>query len=153
MSVSREVEIELGIILPDLYKNILDNPPLSKYEDSSIYYLITDPQRLIEMNKAYKMNPEDLSDIDDGRFFGRLKRILFQGSKKRILAQRKKHYKDWVETKKFVIGNDGGEEIFYIYLNKPKCPVYVHEIETGNSFYRFDLISRYINDIDALDEL
>jgi hypothetical protein len=153
VSASREVERELGIILPDLYKNILDNPPFSRYEESSIYYLITDPQRLIEINKAYKMNPDDLSDIDDGRFFGRLKRVLFQGSKKRILAQRKKHYKDWVETKKFVIGNDGGEEIFYIYLDKPKCPVYVHEIETGNSFYRFDLISRYINDIDALEEL
>lgn len=153
MSASKEVESELGIILPDLYKNILDNPPILKHENSSIYYLTTDPKRLVENNKAYKMNPEDLSDIDNGRFFGRLKRILFQGSKKRILAQRKKHYKDWVEAKKFVIGNDGGEEIFYIYLNKPTCPVYVHEIETGTSYYEFDLISRYMNDIDALDEL
>lgn len=153
MSASKEIESELGITLPDLYKNILDNPPFSKYEDSSIYYLITDPQRLIEINKAYKMKPDDLSDIDDGGFFGRLKRILFHGSKKRIVAQRKKHYKEWVEPKKFVIGNDGGEEIFYIYLDKPKCPVFVYELETGNSFYKFDLISKYINDIDALDEL
>ena len=153
MSASREVERELGIILPDLYKNILDNPPFSKDGDSSIYYLTTDPQRLVEINKAYKMNPDDLSDLDDGRLVSRLKRIFFHGSKKRIMAQRKKHYKDWVETKKFVIGNDGGEEIFFIYLNKPKCPVFVYEIETGNSFYKFDLISRYINDIDALDEL
>lgn len=152
MSASEEIESELGITLPDLYKNILDNSPFSKGEDSSFYYLITDPQRLIELNKAYKIKPDDLSDIDDGSFLGRLKRILLHGSKKRIVAQRKKHYKVWVEPKKFVIGGDGGEEIFFIYLDKPKCPVYAYELETGNSLYRFDLMSKYINDIDALDE-
>lgn len=153
MSASKEIENELGITLPDLYKNILDNPPFSKYEDSSIYYLITDPQRLIELNKGYKINPDDLSDIDDGSLFGRLKRIMLHGSKKRIVAQRKKHHKEWVEPQKFVIGDDGGEELFYIYLNKPKCPVYAYELETGNSFYRFDLMSQYVNDIDALEEI
>jgi hypothetical protein len=151
-STSTVIERELGIILPDLYKNILDNPPSEKYNDSSIYYLITDPQRLIELNNAYKIKPDDLSDIDDGSFFGRLKRIVFYGSKKRIVAQRKKHHKAWVEPKKFVIGSDGGEELFFIYLDKPKCPVYVVELETGNSAYRFDLLSKYINDIDALED-
>lgn len=107
----------------------------------------------IELNNAYQINPDDLSDIDDGSFFGRLKRIVFYGSKKRIVAQRKRHHREWVEPKKFVIGDDGGEEIFYIYLNKPQCPVYAYELETGNSFYRFDLISKYTNDIDALEEM
>jgi hypothetical protein len=152
-STSTVIESELGIILPDLYKNILDNPHSPKNADSSIYYLTTDSQRLIELNKAYKIQPDDLSDIDDGSFFGRLKRIMVHGSKKRIIAQRERHHREWVEPKKFVIGDDGGEEIFYIYLNKPQCPVYVYEPETGNSFYRFDLMSRYVNDIDALEDL
>jgi hypothetical protein len=152
-SPSTVIESELGILLPDLYKNILDNPHSQKNADSSIYYLTTDPQQLIELNKAYKMKADDLSDIDDGSFFGRLKRIMLHGSKKRIVAQRKKHYREWVEPQKFVIGDDGGEELFYIYLNKPKCPVYAYELETGNSFYRFDLMSQYVNDIDALEEV
>ena len=150
---STKIESELGIILPALYKNILDNPPSEKYDDSSFYYLITAPQQLIELNKAYKIMPDDLSDIDDGSFFGRFKRIMLHGSKKRIVAQRKKQHKEWVEPKKFVIGGDGGEEIFFIYLNKPKCPVYVYELETGNSFYKFDLMTRYINDIDELEDI
>jgi len=152
-SPSTIIEIELGITLPELYKNILDNPLSSNDEDSSLYYLITDPQRLIELNKAYKIQPDDLSDIDDGSFFGRLKRIMLHGSKKRIVSQRKKHHQEWVAPQKFVIGGDGGEELFYIYLNKPKCPVYVYELETGNSAYRFDLMSQYVNDIDALEEI
>ncbi|APG27066.1 hypothetical protein A7E78_03985 [Syntrophotalea acetylenivorans] len=151
-STSTVIESELGIILPDLYKNILDNPHFSKNEDSSLYYLITDPQCLIELNNAYKIKPDDLSDIDDGSLFGRLKRVLLHGSKKRIVAQRKKHHKEWVEPKKFVIGSDGGEELFFIYLDKPKCPVYVYELETGNSAYGFDLMSKYINDIDVLED-
>lgn len=151
-STSTVIESELGIILPDLYKNILDNPHFSKNEDSSLYYLITDPQCLIELNNAYKIKPDDLSDIDDGSFFGRLRRVLLHGSKKRIVAQRKKHHKEWVEPEKFVIGSDGGEELFFIYLDKPKCPVYVYELETGNSVYRFDLMSKYINDIDVLED-
>ncbi len=152
-STSTVIERELGITLPDLYKNILDNPLWSKGGDSSIYYLITDPQQLIELNNAYKIEADDLSDIDDGSFFGRLKRIMMYGSKKRIIAQRIKHHREWVEPQKFVIGGDGGEELFFIYLNKPECPVYAYELETGNSFYRFDLMSQYVNDIDALEEL
>lgn len=55
MSASEVIENALGILLPDLYKNILDNPHSPKDAESSIYYLTTDPQQLIELRIPVKV--------------------------------------------------------------------------------------------------
>jgi hypothetical protein len=66
MSTSREIENTLGIILPNVYKKLLDSFPYLKNKEHFYYYFLIDPKQLIDDNRAYKIIIDDLSEIDDG---------------------------------------------------------------------------------------
>lgn len=152
MSASREIENNLGIALPEKYKSYLDSPPDIQNEYIYQFYFLIDPKQIIEDNRAYKMDIYDLSDIDNGTFLGSLKRFLFYGTKDKIIKHRKKHVKEWVEPGKFVIGSDGGEEMFFIYLNNPECPVFVYELETKESYKKYNSITEYFEYLKTITE-
>ncbi len=152
MSTSGEIENALGIILPDAYKKLLDSPPYLKNKEYFNFYFLTDVEQLIHDNRAYKMIPDDLSEIDDGSLLGGLKRVMLYGSKRKIIEHRLNYIKEWADQKKFVIGNDGGEEIYFIYLDKPECPVLVYEIETKKSYQKCMSITEYIVYLNSTDE-
>lgn len=64
---------------------------------------------------------------------GALKFFLLYGSGKRLVEHRRKWHKAWVQGKRFVIGNDLGEEQYFIVLSDPTCTVHRYELETQRS--------------------
>ncbi len=97
MLASEQVEKALGINLPRWYSYLINNPP--ELEEGSMLelYLQTDPEWLIENNRGYVSNINDITDLDDGTLIGNMKRFLLYGSKSRIIRHRKKYYDNWVE--------------------------------------------------------
>ncbi|MCG8029503.1 MAG: hypothetical protein N0E40_16275 [Candidatus Thiodiazotropha taylori] len=81
MQSSEQIEESLGINLPAWYSELINNP--SEYNIGVMLelYLRTDPEWLIENNKIYVANVNDISDIDNGTLIGSIKRLLQYGSK------------------------------------------------------------------------
>ncbi len=105
-------------------------PPLSKDEDVFSDYFIIDPKVLIENNCSFEMTAEEAANIEDEGFLGNIKRFLLYGAKNKIIERRKAYHKEWAGQSRFIIGNDGGEEYYYICINNLSCQVFTYELET-----------------------
>ena len=149
-STSNMVERSLNLTLPGIYSDLIDNPPPFASGQGLGCYLWILSEALIEENYGYKMDPNDLSDIDDGSIWGGLKRILFYGSKAKIIDHRRKYLQDWVAPKRFMIGSDGGEETFFIHLDDSDCEVWAFDLETGKTSKRFNSIDNYVKYVETI---
>ncbi|MCG7906851.1 MAG: hypothetical protein JBO36_18470 [Candidatus Thiodiazotropha taylori] len=105
---SEQIEESLGINLPAWYSELINNPSEYKTGGMLELYLRMDPVWLIENNKIYIANVNDISDIDNGTLIGSIKRLLLYGSKQRIIKYRKLYFGKWVKSERFIIGSDGG---------------------------------------------
>lgn len=144
------VERALGIRLPNIYRNLIDSPPSFLKTQELECYLWVSPETLVNENRAFVLDPADLSDIDDGSLVGGLKRRLFYGSKARIINHRRKYIEQWVESHRFQIGSDGGEETFFICLQDPGCAVWVFDLETRRVARRFESLASYVEHVKSV---
>ncbi|MBW9271753.1 MAG: hypothetical protein K1566_19100 [Candidatus Thiodiazotropha sp. (ex. Lucinisca nassula)] len=145
MQSSEQIEESLGINLPAWYSELINNP--SEYNIGGMLelYLRTDPEWLIENNKIYVANVNDISDIDNGTLIGSIKRLLQYGSKQRIIKHRKLYFDKWVKSERFMIGSDGGEEDYFIKLSDIDPLIYVLDLEAHESKLKFKSINEYID--------
>jgi hypothetical protein len=150
--VSEQIEDALGIKLPIWYSELINKP--SEFESNSTLelYLRASPNWLIENNKGYIVNINDISDLDDGSLFGSIRRYLLYGSKEKIIKHRKKYYDNWVKDKRFIIGSDGGEEDYFIKLTDTDSLVYVFDLETHKSKLKFKSINEYLEHARSVEE-
>ena len=151
-STSEIVEHSLGITLPVIYRNLIDSPPNFTREPGINCYLWISPETLLIENRAYIMDPDDLSDIDDGSFLGGVKRRLLYGPKTKITNHRRRYLERWVKPKRFQIGSDGGEETFFISLEDPACAVWAFDLETGNISQRFESLASYVEFVESIED-
>mgnify|MGYP000244384971 CR=1 FL=1 len=144
MKNSEVIENKLGIKLPHKYATLINDPV--KFDDKYAfeYFFEIETESLISENEGYIMDPDNISNIDDGTFLGGIKRFFIHGSKKKLIATRHKWIKDWIEPKRFIIGSDGGESVFFIHLNDDNCSVYTFDLETQKSDKEFDSLDLYI---------
>ncbi len=152
MPVSEEIEQNLSIKLPQNYKELVDEPPELKDEIYFDYCFYVDSKILIEENRGYTMDRDSISDLDDGTFWGGIKRYFMYGSKTKLLKARKDWFESWINTKRFIIGGDGGEETYFIHLDDVDCAVYSFDLETQKSSKKFDSLEKYIEDINENHE-
>jgi hypothetical protein len=134
MSPSEVAELErnLGIVLPQAYRHALQDNELSgDWTDHPEF--ITDPTTLAQDNRYFRMTPEDLSELRKPGLLGAIRFLLFYGSGKRLLESRRKWFDTWVTGGRFIIGNDLGEEQYYIVLSEASPKVYRYELETKRS--------------------
>ncbi len=152
MDTSTRIEEALKISLPKKYARILDDPNSSKLHERFESYIDVDADSLIESNKGFILDPNSISDLEDGTFWGKLKRFLLYGSKEKILRHRKKWFKEWIELKHFDIGGDGGEGMYFIKLDDSECNVYRQDLETKKIRRKPYGLSKYIEYLDGLNE-
>jgi len=150
MDVSKKVENALKISLPEKFSQIIDDPNSRKLHDRFSSYIDVDAESLIESNKGYLINPNSISDLENGTLWGKVKRFLLYGSKRRILKDREKWFKEWIEPKHFEIGGDGGEGIYFIKLNDPDCTVYRLDLETQKISKKPYGLSKYMEYLSSL---
>ena len=124
-----KIEESVGVRLPEPYRVALLSPGLSGSDDDHPEFS-TNLQFLITENKHFKFNPDDLSDVRVPGFLGAIKFYLLYGSGKRLLNHRRKWHQMWAKEKRFVIGNDQSEEMYYIVLSEPAPSIYCYELET-----------------------
>jgi hypothetical protein len=150
-SNSQEVQQALRLTLPDAYCTLLDCPPAFISDEGLSCYLWSH-STVVRENRAYVLNPEDISDIEGSTLVSKLKRLLVHGSKAKIVAYRKKYRQRWVEPRRFMIGNDGGEDIFFIQLDDPNCAVWAYDLETGHVALRFQTIAAYQGYVESIED-
>ncbi len=123
------IESAVGVSLPEPYRLALTTHELSgEWEDHPEF--ITDAATLVAQNRHFKMNAEDLSEYRSVGMLGAIKFFLIYGSGKRLLATRRQWFKKWVAGRRFIIGNDLGEEQYYIVLTETEPRVYCYELES-----------------------
>jgi hypothetical protein len=126
------LERALGFALPPGYCEALSEHGLSgDWTDHPEF--ITDVDALLAENKHFKMIPEDLSDIRSPGLMGSLKFWLIYGSGRRLVEFRRKLHKTWVQGRRFIVGNDLGEEQYFIVLDDPDLKVHRYELESRHS--------------------
>ncbi len=126
------LERTLGFTLPAAYCTALSEHGLpGEWTDHPEF--ITDVDALLAENKHFKLNPEDLSDVRNPGIIGALKFWLLYGSGRRLIESRRKQHKTWSQGRRFIIGNDLGEEQYFIVLDDPKLKVYRYELESQRS--------------------
>jgi len=126
------VESTIGVRLPEAYRLALQTHGLTGAEDDHPEFS-TDPQFLIQENKHFTTDPEDLSEQRAPGVVGAIKFFLLYGSAKRLLESRRRWYKKWAKGQRFVIGCDLGEERYFIVLSEQSPKVYCYELETQRS--------------------
>ncbi len=126
------IETSVGVRLPESYRVALSNHGLVGADDDHPEF-ITDQQYLITENKHFKSNPEDISDVRAPGLFGAIKFYLLYGSGKRLKEHRRNWHKKWAIGQRFIIGNDLGEEMYYITLSESTPSVYCYDLETHRS--------------------
>ena len=126
------LEHTLGFTLPAGYCRALCEHGLpGEWTDHPEF--ITDGDALLAENKHFKLNPEDLSDIRRPGIVGAVKFWLLYGSSRRLIDVRRKLHKTWTQGRRFIIGNDLGEEQYFIVLDDPSLKVYRYELESQRS--------------------
>ena len=71
-----------------------EEPPSFVKDPGRDCFRYVNSDTLIEDNRAYLMDPNDISDIDDGSFISGLKRLLLYGTKKKVRSLRQQHISD-----------------------------------------------------------
>ena len=121
-----KIELELKTKLPDSYKKVVLSFPFGKDSFGYTCMLANDANAIVEMNKA----PGFHSIIH-------MKNIPEHPCKEESL---------------FWIGNDGGEEQYYLDISQKAGAVYKLDLETGKfTEYAHDLHS-YIERIQGIDQ-
>lgn len=152
MDTSKKIEKSLKISLPEKYARILDNPNSGRLHERFDSYLDVEANSLIESNSGFIIDPNSISDLDDGTFWGGLKRFFLYGSKRKILKNRKKWFKEWIVPKHFDIGGDGGEGMYFIKLDDPECNVYRLDLETNKIRKKPYGLNKYIEYLNSLND-
>lgn len=150
MDTSTRIEEALKISLPKKYARILDDLNAGKLHEKFDSFINVDAESLIESNRGFILDPNSISDLEDGSFWGKVKRFLLYGSKEKILRHRKKWFKEWVEPKHFDIGGDGGEGMYFIKLDDSECNVYRLDLETNKIRKKPYGLNKYIEYLDSL---
>jgi SMI1 / KNR4 family (SUKH-1) len=127
-----EIESALGVTLPQRYRTALQNHGLSA-DWTEHPEFITDKATLAQENRHFRMNPEDLSEVRAPGVLGSIKFYLLYGSGKRLLDSRRKWFATWAKGGRFVIGNDLGEEQYYIKLSEASPTVHCYQLENKRS--------------------
>jgi hypothetical protein len=126
------LEQELGVKLPQRYQDVLENHGLSG-EWTEHPELFTDVTVLRQENRHFLQKSDDLSDVKQPGLLGAIKFFLLYGSGKRLVDYRRKVQKKWVQGKRFVVGNDLGEEQYFIVLDDPEIKVHRFDLELQRS--------------------
>ena len=142
---STQIESKLGIFLPKQYKELIDNPPQISSDN---FYC---PERVIESNSAYSWNLEDPLLFKEDNIFKKITRRLLEGTPSEILERKKEWVSLWVDTKRFVIGSDGGEEEYYIYLDDERCKVFGHDIEMNKHVIKYSSLEKFVKEFEAIE--
>ena len=99
----RRIEKELSVNLPEDYQQLLINYPFAEDSFATTCMVIRDAEALIDVNRSHTTH--FLIHHREGR---------------------------WVPQKNhFMIGNDGGEEQYYLDLDDSECTVFRFDLETG----------------------
>ena len=126
------LEQSLAITLPQAYRQSLQHHELvGDWTDHPEF--ITDRATLAAENKHFATKPEDLSDVRKPGLLGAIKFFLVYGSGKRLLNTRRNWFATWAKGRRFIIGNDLGEEQYYIVLTQPAPSVYRYQLENKRS--------------------
>ncbi|GHA13923.1 hypothetical protein GCM10008090_24630 [Arenicella chitinivorans] len=152
MKPSSAVENALNVSLPKKYCNLIDDENADKLYDRFTTYIDTDVVSIIESNRGYILERDSIDDLDDGTFWGSLKRLFIHGSRKNLLKQRQSMFTEWIEPRHFIIGGDYGEGMYFIKLDDPECHVYRFDLETGKTRKKPYGLSKYINYLDELSQ-
>ncbi len=144
------IEETLNIKLPLAYKEILLSPPIFKSNILYEYALYVDPLAIIEENSGYLMNFGDISDLEDGTRWGSIMRFIRHGSKRKILRNRQAWYEEWVSPQRFIVGGDGGEEVYFIHLSDSNCSVYSFDLELQKSRLAYATLDMYVDELSKI---
>jgi hypothetical protein len=126
------LEQAVGFALPQAYRQALTTHDLwGDWTDHPEF--ITDLQTLVSENRHFKLVPEDLSDVRSPGLLGSLKFWLIYGSGRRLVEFRRRLHKTWVQGRRFIIGNDLGEEQYFVVLDDPELKVHRYELESERS--------------------
>jgi hypothetical protein len=126
------LESAVGVSLPAEYKRALQGHALTgEWTDHPEF--ITDACVLIAENAHFKMNPDDLSEVRTPGIAGAAKFWLLYGSGRRLREHRRKWHKSWTIGRRFIIGNNLGEEQYFIVLDREALCVHRYELETHRS--------------------
>jgi len=150
--VTEIVERELGVTLPEAYCDLLEAPPSFIQDPGSDCYLWLTSESLLRENDLYRLNPEDLSDIENSSLLSRVRRYFLYGSKDKILNHRRHQISLWVEPKRFKIGSDGGECEYFIHLDDKICAVWEFDMETNNMSQRWHSLASFVKYIESIEK-
>jgi hypothetical protein len=127
------VESALGVQLPVPYREALADHGLQGETDDHLEF-VTDARMLIEDNKHFKGDPEDLSEYRKPGVLGAVRFFLSFGSGKRLRKNLHEWHQIWKHGQRFLIGSDGGEESFFIVLTEANPKVYCFEYESHRAY-------------------
>ena len=126
------IEKSLNIRLPAPYRKALIGHNLPGV-DADHPEFHTDPDLLIQTNEHFILDPDDLADlVPEGRL-GKLKFFLLYKSESKLRDMRREYCSVWAGEKRFIIGDDLGEERYYIILTESSPSVRCYQLETGES--------------------
>ncbi len=142
-------EHAIGVEFPAPYRVALESHGLpGEWTEHPEFF--TNPDILISENKHFKRDPQDLSDVRTPGALGALKFWLTYGSGKRLIEFRRRLHKTWVQGKRLIIGNDLGEEQYFIILDDPEVRVHRHELESRQSRVVAPSVQAWLKEVHAL---
>jgi len=147
-----EIERELGIVLPDVYKDFMRLPNLPSIGKSCKCLLFKDHEMLIAENcgyasarRGYALVPPDFHPVYARGLFGWLRVLLKRGVKAGVDSALKCYASEWVENNRFIIGGIDGVEKYYIYLNAEVCVVFAFELNSGKAYRKYSDLQHFGN--------
>ena len=124
-----EVERQLGSQLPAPYAMALQTHGLAGEQDDHPEFT-TSPDLLLSENEHLLVRKRASNSPQPAGPLGSIKSFLFVGSAKAQAERRQAWELAWVAGRRFVIGNDLGEERYFIVLSEVVAPVYCYQLET-----------------------
>ncbi|OCQ23848.1 hypothetical protein A7985_07880 [Pseudoalteromonas luteoviolacea] len=138
MKISKNIEKELGIALPEIYKSKID----TQSSDTGLinYIFHTNAETIVNANYFHIHNYDEVPKKPS--LWGALIRFLI-GSSAKEEKKDLQFFKKWKESKVFIIGR-AEKSVFYIELNDPNCSVYEFDFDVGKVIKKFNHIDDFI---------